>query len=527
LVVVLTDETSVSDVLRRAGIAVGDLDRVNPPSYSRAEDGMTITIRRVVEETVVVQEAIPFERQTVPNDGMQVGEWRLIQSGTNGIAEVTYRITYEDGVEVSRSPIRSVLITPPHNEVVMVGSQGQLPTVTVNGTLAYISGGNAWIMRQNSANRRPLTLDGGVDGRVFELSGDGRRLLFTRSLIQVAAEVGGLATATPPQAISQGEPFNSLWVVLDTADPEAEPVRLDLTNILYADWVPGTERSIVYSTAEPRPGFPGWQANNDLWRAQISPTGAVVDPLRVLEPSGGGIYGWYGTLFEFSPDGITLAWAQPDAVGVLVPSASADQEMTAAPPGDEGEGGTIELPRAYVQRPLLSFAPRNAYEVVWVPSLAWSPQGEVLVATTHGPPLGTEPAEDSPVFNLTAVPPTGEFSVDLVQRAGMWAAAQFSPPSAQSSLGEIQIAYLEAVDPLDSFVSRYRLVVMDRDGSNRRVVFPPEGQPGLQAGSFTWSPDGRQIAVVHQGNIYLVDAVTGLAQQVTGDGFASSPRWTP
>jgi Tol biopolymer transport system component len=88
------------------------------------------------------------------------------------------------------------------------------------------------------------------------------------------------------------------------------------------------------------------------------------------------------------------------------------------------------------------------------------------------------------------------------------------------------LAYLEAVEPLDSVVSRYRLVVMDRDGSNRRVLFPGEDQPGLTPNMFVWSPDGRQIALIYQGNLVLIDVVTGLTQQLTGDGLSHSPRWT-
>ncbi|HEC22114.1 MAG TPA: DUF348 domain-containing protein [Chloroflexi bacterium] len=525
-VMTVTDAVTVNDVLRRAGVTLGELDRVNPPGYSRITDGMTITIVRVVEETVVVEESIPFERRTTLNDGLPAGETRLLQAGVNGVAEVTYRITYEDGVEVARSEIRRVLITPPQDEVVMIGSQGELPTVTVNGTLAYISGGNAWIMRQNSANRRPLTLDGGVDGRVFELSPDGRQLLFTRTLTEASAESGGLVTAVPPtESAGDNEPFNALWVIFDTTDPESKPIRLDLFNILYAAWVPGAERTIIYSTAEPRPSFPGWQANNDLWRAQLSVNGAAVQRKLLLEPSSGGVYGWYGTLFALSPDGITLAWAQPDAVGVLRPVY--EEEEGEADSSPTPAGPTL-LPDSYAREVLVSFAPRNAYDFVWVPTLAWSPDGQLIATMTHGPPLGSEAPEDSPVFNLSILNPYQGYGLDLVDLVGMWANPQFSPArTSDEPTFDVSIAYLQAIDPLDSVVSRYRLVVMDRDGSNQRVVFPPEDEPGLQPQVFAWSPDGRQIALIHQKNLYLVDVVTGLAQQLTGDGLSSNPRWRP
>ncbi len=524
-VMVVEEDLTVSDVLRRAGISLSELDRVNPPGHSRVTDGMTITVVRVVEEIVTAQESVPFQSRTVPNEGLSPGETRLLQAGVNGTAEITYRITYEDGVEVARSEIRRVLIAPPQDEVVMVGSQSELPTITVNGTLAYISAGNAWIIRQNSANRRPLTLDGGLDGRVFELSADGRQLLFTRT-------DSGSATVTPQEG--QGdEPFNSLWVILDTSDVESQPIRLDLENILFGAWVPGTERTIVYSTAEPRPGFPGWQANNDLWRAQISANGGLTQRKQLLEASGGGIYGWYGTAFAFSPDGVTLAWAQPDAAGVLIPGegeqanpandGEANAEETAVPPGG--------LPDAYTRRTLISYVPWNAYDFVWVPSPNWSPDGNLIAITTHGAPLGSELPEDSPVFSLTLLPKSGDYSVNLIEQAGMWAEPRYSPASLPDGTPlEVSLAYLQALQPLDSVYGRYRLVIMDRDGSNARSVFPAEGQPGLLPQPYAWSPDGRQIALVNpgpEGNLALVDVVTGLAQQVTADGQSSNPRWSP
>ncbi|MBN1122526.1 MAG: G5 domain-containing protein [Anaerolineae bacterium] len=516
-VMVVESDLTVSDVLRGSGISLGELDRVNPPGYSRVSDGMTITVVRVVEETIVEREEVAFQRQTVPNDGMAEGETRLLQPGVNGIAEVTYRITYENGGEVSRSEIRRILIEPAQDEVIMVGSQTDLPTVTVNGTLAYISSGNAWIIRQNSANHLPLTVDGGLDGKVFELSDDGKRLVYTKSL-------NG----------DDEEAFNALWVILDMDDTESEPVRLDLENILFSAWVPGVERTIVYSTAEPRSTFPGWQANNDLWRAQISATGGLVQQEQLLEASSGGIYGWYGTTYTFSPDGVTLAWAQPDAVGVLLPEYGGtgdDEEAGDEEEEDDESESPTGLPTGYTRLTIAIFAPWNAYDFIWVPTPAWAPDGLVFAAATHGEPMGSEVAEDSPVFNLSIFPYDGWYSVNVVEQVGMWAEPRYSP--AETPDGEeldVSLAYLQAINPLDSAFSRTRLVVMDRDGSNERVVFPSDERPGLLPQQIAWSPDGGQIAVIDpgpEGDLFLVDVVTGRAQQITTDGQSSNPRWVP
>ncbi len=508
---------TVNDVLRLLDLSLGPLDRINPPGYSRIEDGMTITIVRVREETVVTQEVVPFERRTVPNEGLPEGETQLLQAGANGLAEVTYRVTYEDGVEAGRSEVRRVLLETPQDEVIMVGRQSELPTVTVNGTLAYIYNGNAWVMRENSANRRPLTLDGGLDGRVFELSADGGRLLYTRT-----------ADAAPEEGEAGPAPFNSLWAVLDTRAEESQPVPLGLDNILFAAWVPGTERTILYSTAEPRESFPGWQANNDLWRGEVTDDGQVVNQVQLVEPWSGGVYGWYGTAYAIAPDGVTLAWAQPDAVGLLLPTYGEEDEE-----GDgEAEGEPVEpppddstqLPTGYERQTLLAFAPWNAYDFVWVPNPVWSPDGTLLLTLVHGEPLGTEAPEDSPAFPLVALPRDASYSARLVEQAGMWAEPSFSPVAESE-----QVAYLQSIRPLESVSGRYQLVIMDRDGSNRRILYPAADQPGLAPQPYTWSPDGRQIALVNpgpEGALMLIDTATGLAQQVT-EGQTSTPRWAP
>jgi resuscitation-promoting factor RpfB len=541
-IVPITSEASISDVLRENDITLGNLDRVNPPLRNRVSNGMTIQIVRVEEQTVIEEVPIPFERRTVPNESLPVGQSQILNAGVAGVAQVTYRIIYEDGIEVGqRIEINRVPITLPKDEVVMVGSQGDLPTVTVNGTLAYSSGSNVWITRQNSANKRPLTDDGGVDGRVFELSEDGQRLLFTRNNDKTGRF--GEDNSTAEAVSSEQQLDNSLWAIFDTAAQEPEAVRLDLNNILYAEWVPGTERTIVYSTAEPRPGWPGWQANNDLWTAQISATGAIIRPERLLEPSSGGVYGFFGTFFHFSPDGVTLAWAQPDAVGVLIPdyAASEDEDEETAtieptptevlePEASEEPDLPSELPPGYTRETLASFAPRNAYDFVWVPGLAWAPDGGVLITTLHGDPLGGEAPEDSPIFNLAALLIEGAVKIDLRAQVGMWSMAQYGPVDEDGAGG--LLAFLQSTNPLDSVSSRYQLIVMDRDGSNRRLIYPADDQPGLSPGDldykgFVWSPDGRQIALIYQGNLFLVDVVTGLAQQITQDGQAGSPRWAP
>jgi hypothetical protein len=96
---------------------------------------------------------------------------------------------------------------------------------------------------------------------------------------------------------------------------------------------------------------------------------------------------------------------------------------------------------------------------------------------------------------------------------------------------QYEIAYLQAIFPSQSETSRYRVVVMDRDGSNRRTIFPANDAPGLEPQTLAWAPDmiegqsGNFIALSYQGNLWLVDSGNGQAYQVTGDGLVTRIDW--
>jgi Tol biopolymer transport system component len=75
--------------------------------------------------------------------------------------------------------------------------------------------------------------------------------------------------------------------------------------------------------------------------------------------------------------------------------------------------------------------------------------------------------------------------------------------------------------------SSYRLGVMDRDGSNARLLFPAEGEGGLEPIPPSWSPDGARLAVLYRGDLWIVDVETGLGQPLTTDGQTQAFDWSP
>ncbi len=478
--------STVQNALDQAGISLGSLDRVQPPVYTLLSDQSEVRIIRVREEFEIEETILPFESQKVYSESLPKDQKMPVQQGINGIQQNTYRRVYEDNVEVSRSLFKTETIREPQAEIWIIGRQSNFRSVTIPGRLVYLSNGNAWIMEDSTAIRRPLVTSGDLDGRIFTLSPNGDWLLFTRKSNK-----------------SPSEEINTLWVV-STAE---NPVEYDLnaSNIVhYAEWVPDTQSTITYSTVEPRAAAPGWQANNNLVLLTFSPlSGALRKQEELLPANTGGVSGWWGASFDWSPDGEMLAYAQPDQIGL------------------------VEFGETTQMTPLLNIQYYNTHgDWAWVPGIAWAPDSSFLYITTHAPQSGLADQETSPLFNLTALGIKSSLTLELVQNSGMFAYPSPSPTSGSS----FWIAYLQAIFPDQSDSSSYRLVLMDRDGSNRSEVFPLAGGRGLEPQNVTWSPDGVEqhglaMAVLSQGDLWLVWADGSDPQQITGDGSIIKIDW--
>lgn len=479
----LPSGSTVDEALRAAGVVLGSLDRTDPPVYTVLSQNARIRVIRVKEEFVVEQELIPFENQIVQNESLPVGQEFWLQLGENGLRETTIRRVFEDGVEVSSSPVRSVVIKEPLPQIKMVGIQQAFVPITIPGRLVYLADGNAWLMEQTTSNRRQVVTSGDLDGRVFSLSPDAEWLLYTRS--------------SP-----DGEEINHLWAApLDIGG--GEPLDLGVANIAhFADWKPDSALTIAFSTVEPRSRAPGWQANNDLRLLSFSATGFIRELPALLEANSGGIYGWWGTDFSWAPDGSRLAFSRSDGVGVLDLQTAQMTTLKALPP-------------------VQTFG-----DWAWNPGIGWDPNGEFLFLVSHRSP------GESRDFDLEAISLSSGVAVTLRQDVGMFAHPKLSPVEALPT-GEkaYQIAYLQAIFPEQSDSSRYRLVVMDRDGSNSEILFPPEGMGGLDPQKVVWSPrelpesEHYAVALIYQNNLWLVDSETGEARQITGDNLTSRIDW--
>jgi len=475
--------STVQYAIDQAKVSLSSLDRVDPPTFSLLLENARITVTRVKEVFEIEEKTIEFETQTVRNESLPAGQKMLIQPGVNGVQQITYRRLLEDNVEVSRTVFKTTNLVEARPEIVMVGVQTPFTAVSIPGRLAYLAAGNGWIMEDTTGDRRPVVTTGDLDGRVFSLSPDGEWLLFTRKYSPTEGAI------------------NSLWVV-NLTEEDPEPISLDVDNIIhYAGWIPESGLMVAYSSVEPRDTAPGWQANNDLHFLTLGSIGGVVRDQEILAASSGGIYGWWGTRFAFSPDGNQLAYARPDSIGLV-----------------DMENGQL--------MPILELIPlQTRSDWAWVPNLGWSPDGNILYTVSHVAMAGLTSDEVSPLFDLTILDPATGEGMDLIPQTGMFA---YPVTSSRDASDRYQVAYLQSIFPDQSETSRYRLTIMDRDGSNRTIIFPPEGSPGLDPQEVVWGPSYSQndwIALIYQGNLWLYNLQTDQSHQITGDGSIGRLDW--
>jgi hypothetical protein len=489
--------SSVQEALKTAHITLGEKDRVEPTLDTVLTEGTLVRVIRVKVEFYTVQIVIPFEHQELRNEALPEGESRLSQAGVNGMEEVTYQRVFEDDIKVSDTQVKSVMIKKSVDEVVMIGSRSTFTPINIPGRIAYLSAGNAWILEGTTGNRRCVVCSGDLDGRIFSLSRNEEFLLFSRYS-------------------GNENTINSLWVATLKSD-SAKLIDLGVENVVHFAEFDADSNVLAYSTAEWRDTAPGWQANNDLYELEVNADGLVSSPQLVIKPSSGSVYGWWGTEFSWSTDQSLLLFSRPDGIGIV----------------DNHDGNVSAL---------LNIQPyQTSGNWAWVPGAAWSPDGNVVYTVSHASSEVNNTLQ-SQRFDLLAIPLRGGMPIDLVSNVGMFSYPEPSPTNQKNILMNntdrdireqkaFSVAYLQALFPDQSETSSYRLFIMDRDGSNQKSLFPEEGDVGLDPQHVVWSPDkigtkgDYAIAVIYNGNIWIIDVGTEVAQQITGDGLTNRIDW--
>lgn len=130
---VYTQSESVSDFLKEKKITLGKDDDMSVGEESKITSGMQLSIWRNGKQTMTQEENVAFETEKIKDANRDIGFRQIDTPGVDGKKMVTYEIIMQNGVEVSRVAIQTVVTKQPVKQVETVGSKS---TTTFSGSFA-------------------------------------------------------------------------------------------------------------------------------------------------------------------------------------------------------------------------------------------------------------------------------------------------------------------------------------------------------------------------------------------------------
>jgi len=121
--VIRTQAKTVEELLKEKDIKLEQKDRSSMALNEPIQANMQLKIWREGKQTVTIDEEIAFGVEKIFDADRDLGYKAIKQPGVNGKRNVTYEITINDGVEVSRTEIASLVIEPAKAQIEVVGTK--------------------------------------------------------------------------------------------------------------------------------------------------------------------------------------------------------------------------------------------------------------------------------------------------------------------------------------------------------------------------------------------------------------------
>lgn len=130
-------EANVGDMLAAEGVKLSDQDKVSPSKDSKLQDGTEVAIVRV--NTSDVTQVSPVEYATVVKNDSSIlkGVKKVVQTGQAGEKSAVFKVTFENGAEVSRALVSETVTKEPVQQIVATGT-----SVAVAKTASTSRGGD-------------------------------------------------------------------------------------------------------------------------------------------------------------------------------------------------------------------------------------------------------------------------------------------------------------------------------------------------------------------------------------------------
>ena len=164
-----TQASTVGAMLKEKGITLMPNDHVTPDQSTPLSSGLAVRVWREGKQTITVAEPVAFTAQKIQSGDYNVGYSAVQTSGVNGLQSVTYEVTIQDGKEVNRTPIASIVTVQPVQEVDVIGvkvalsrsySADRVSVMTQAGIADSDQGYTAYIIDHENASWCPTRWQG-------------------------------------------------------------------------------------------------------------------------------------------------------------------------------------------------------------------------------------------------------------------------------------------------------------------------------------------------------------------------------
>ena len=122
---VTTTAATARELFTGLGIKLNRWDRLSVNSHSALRDGEKIVVQRVVRKTVTQRESIDYSTTKQQDSSMYQDQSKLVRSGKEGSAAVSYRVVYVDGKLVGKLRVSRKVLSAPVAKVVKVGTKAR------------------------------------------------------------------------------------------------------------------------------------------------------------------------------------------------------------------------------------------------------------------------------------------------------------------------------------------------------------------------------------------------------------------
>ncbi len=129
-----TKNGTAREILNQAGISFRETDSFNMSLDEPLKNGDTVVHAMIETKTVTKRVALNYDTVTVEDSTLEKGKTDVIFSGENGYKNVSYLITYQDGVEMARVIASEKVVKEPVSRKIAVGTMERVVSASSSGS---------------------------------------------------------------------------------------------------------------------------------------------------------------------------------------------------------------------------------------------------------------------------------------------------------------------------------------------------------------------------------------------------------